>query len=148
MIRSRISAILLVAIAIGQAEAVSAAPAAGPKWNQQEVLALAEKLARVLDEIAAAAREAPPQSTVLQQRTRDDALNEFDLVREATRDYVAKLRKDWDHDMTESYFRNVKRLFQDARKSGRDAVPTEKVDRKLSEAAGLLDELSRFYPNA
>lgn len=148
MTRIRISAILLVAIAIGQGEAVSSAPAAEPEWNPQEVLGLAEKLVRVLDETAAAAREAPPQATVLQQRTRDDTLNSFARVRQAADDYVAKLRKGWDRELTEAYFRNVERLLRDTRKLARDAVPTEKVDQKLREADGLLEKLSRFYSDA
>jgi hypothetical protein len=148
MIRIRLGAILLCALAIGQARVASSAPKSEPKWNQQEVLGLAEQLVRALDEIAAAAREAPPQATVLQQRTRDDALNSIGPVREAANDYVAKLRKGWDRDLTETYFRNLKKQFIDTRKLARDAVPTEEVERKLREADGIFEELSRFYPNA
>ena len=128
--------------------AASAASAAEPRWNQQEVLGLAEQLVRVLDETAAAAREAPPQATVMQQRTRDDAANGLRRVREAASDYAAKLRKGWDRDMTEAYLRNVKKMFQDSRKLARDAVPTETVDEKLRETDDLLGQLSRYYPNA
>src|SRR5262245_57647897 len=133
MIRIRLSAILFLAIAIGQGGDASSALAAEPDWNQKEVLALAEQLGRALDEAASAAREAPPQATVLQQRTRDDALNSFDQVRELARDYVAKLRKGWDRDMTEAYFRNLNKLFRDTRKLARDAVATQKVDQKMRE---------------
>lgn len=148
MTRMRLAAILLGALVIGQGPTASSAPESGPAWSQKKVLALAEKLVRALDDTAAAAREAPPQATVLQQRTRDDALSSFDQVRELASDYAAKLRKGWDRDMTEAYFRNVKKMFRDTRKLARDAVPTEKVDQKLRETDGILDELSRFYPNA
>jgi hypothetical protein len=148
MTRMRLAAILLGALVIGQGPAASSAPESGPAWSQKAVLALADKLVRALDDTAAAAREAPPQATVLQQRTRDDALASFDQVRELASDYAAKLRKGWDRDMTEAYFRNVKKMFRDTRKLARDAVPTEKVDQKLRETDRILDELSRFYPNA
>jgi hypothetical protein len=142
----RAGAVLLAAIGLGLW--ASSARAAEPRWNQQEVLGLAEQLARVLDETAAAAREAPAQPTVLQQRTRDDALNSFDRVRELAGDYAAKLRKGWDRDMTEAYFRNMRKVFQDTRKLARDAVPTQKVDQKLRETDAILEKLSRYYPNA
>jgi len=148
MTRIRISAILLIAFVIGQGQGASSAPAAEPKWNQQQVLGLGEKLVRALDETAAAAREAPPQATVLQQRTRDDARNSFDQVRRAAGDYAAKLRKGWDRDMSMASFRSVRVLFRDTRQSARNAVPTEKVDQKLREVERLLEELSRFYPDA
>jgi hypothetical protein len=142
MIGIRAGAVLLAVIA------ASAATAAEPPWNQQEVLGLAEQLVRVLDETAAAAREAPPQATVMQQRTRDDAANGLRRVREAASDYAAKLRKGWDRDMTEAYLRNVEKMFRDSRKLARDAVPTEKVEQKLRETDELLGRLSRYYPNA
>src|SRR5262245_49361834 len=148
MTRIRIGVIVLAAIAIVLGELASSARAAEPEWSKKTVLGLAEKLARVLDEAAAAAREAPPQATVLQQRTRDDALRSFDQVRQASGDYVAKLRKGWDRELTEAYFRRVRTLFRDVRKSARDAVPTKELDQKLREAAGLLEELSRFYPGS
>src|SRR5262245_34024579 len=147
MTRIQLGAILIAAIALAQVQA-SSAHAAEPQWNQKEVLGLAEKLVRALDETADAAREAPPQATVLQQRTRDDAANGLRQVREAASDYVAKLKKGWDRDMTESYLRNVKKMFKDSRKRARDAVPTEKVDEKLRETDEILDQLSRYYPSA
>jgi hypothetical protein len=142
----RAGAMLLAAIGLGLW--ASSARAAEPRWNQQEVLGLAEQLARVLDETAAAAREAPPQPTVLQQRTRDDALSSMGRVQQAADDYVAKLRKGWDRDLTEAYFKSVKRLFRDTRELARDAVPTQKVDQKLRETDAILEKLSRYYPNA
>ena len=142
MIGIRAGAVLLAVIA------ASAATTAEPAWNQNEVLGLAEQLVRVLDETAAAAREAPPQATVMQQRTRDDAANGLRHVRDAASDYAAKLRKGWDRDMTEAYLRNVKKMFKDSRKLARDAVPTEKVEQKLRETDELLGRLSRYYPNA
>ena len=148
MNRLRASAALAAAIAIALGHAAASEPAAQPRWNQQEVLGLAEQLVRTLDETAAAAREAPPQDTVLQQRTRDDAANGLRQVRELAGDYVAKLRKGWDRDMTESYLRSVKKMFKDSRKRARDAVPTEKVDEKLRETDELLEQLSRYYPSA
>jgi len=148
MNKTRAGVILLAAIAIAQGQAVSSARAAEPQWNQKEVIGLAERLVRVLDETAAAAREAPPQATVLQQRTRDDAANGLRQVRELAGDYVAKLKKGWDRDMTESYLRNVKKMFKDSRKLARDAVPTEKVDDKLRETDEILEQLSRYYPSA
>jgi hypothetical protein len=68
-------------------------------------------------------------------------------VREFARDYVAKLRKGWDRDMTEAYLRNVKKKFGESRKLARDAVPTEPVDAKLRETDEILDQLARYYPN-
>ena len=141
MIGIRAGAVLLAVIA------ASGAAAEQPRWNQQEVLGLAEQLVRVLDETAAAAREAPPQATVMQQRTRDDAANGLRRVREAASDYAAKLRKGWDRDMTEAYLRNVKKMFRDSRTLARDAVPTEKVEQKLRETDEVLGRLSRYYPN-
>jgi len=148
MTRIRLAAILLGALVLDQAGVASSARAAEPAWSQKEVTGLAANLSRVLGDTAAAAREAPPQATVLQQRTRDDALRSFNRVREAADDYLAKLRKGWDRDLTESYFRALKRQFRDARGLARDAVPTKTVDEKLSEAEELIEKLSRFYPNA
>src|SRR5262245_23782771 len=91
---SAIAALVLIAAA------ATAAPPAAPKWNQQDVLALAEKLAGALRDGEAASREAPLQSTALQQRKRDGALSSFRQVREAADTYVAKLRAGWDRDMT------------------------------------------------
>ncbi|HKA13877.1 MAG TPA: hypothetical protein VKH41_02575 [Myxococcota bacterium] len=140
-IRVRLAAVGLALISL-------AGPAwgAAPKWDQKQVLALAERLAQALEDVEAAAREAPPQLTALQQRKRDAALAGFHRLREAAGAYVSKLQAGWDRDMTSAYFRSVRDGFRDARSSAGDAVPSEQVDEKFQAADQALDELSRFYP--
>ena len=139
---ARIAALALIAAA-----AATAAPPAAPKWDQQAVLALGEKLASALKDAQAASREAPLQATAMQQRNRDGALSEFRRVREAADAYVAKLRAGWDRDMTAAYFRTVRNGLRDALKSARDAVPSEQVDQHLNEANQALSELAPYYPD-
>jgi hypothetical protein len=148
MTRIRAGAAVLAVIAIALGRAAWSEPVAQPQWNAQQVLGLAEQLVRALDETAAAAREAPPQATVMQQRTRDGAVTGLRETRQLAGDYLAKLRKGWDRDMTEAYLRSVKRKFSESRKLARDAVPTEEVEEKLRETDGILEQLSRYYPNA
>jgi hypothetical protein len=136
-----------IAVLVLIAAAATAAPPAAPKWNQQDVLALAEKLAGALRDGEAASREAPLQSTALQQRKRDGALSSFRQVREAADTYVAKLRAGWDRDMTSAYFRAVRNGLRDALSSARDAVPSEQVGQHLDEADQAIAELARYYPD-
>ena len=141
------SASSAIAALVLTAAAATAAPPAAPKWNQQDVLALAEKLAGALRDGEAASREAPLQSTALQQRKRDGALSSFRRVREAADTYVAKLRAGGDRDMTSAYFRAVRNGLRDALSSARDAVPSEQVGQHLDEADQAIAELARYYPD-
>jgi F0F1-type ATP synthase membrane subunit b/b' len=138
-----IAAFALLAVATASA----APPDGAPKWDQKQVLALAEKLAGALRNAQAAAREAPPQATALQQRTRDAALSNFEEVRQATDKYLQKLRAGWDRDMTAAYFRVVRNGLRDSVRSARDAVPSEEVGRNLDEANEAVAELGRYYPD-
>src|SRR5437773_12289742 len=72
MIATRRSAVRLAAAALALISIAAPAWSAPPKWDPKQVLALAERLAKALDEVEAAAREAPPQATALQQRKRDE----------------------------------------------------------------------------
>jgi hypothetical protein len=138
---------LLTALALIVAANASGAPPAGePKWDQKQVLALGEKLANALHDAEAAAREAPPQATALQQRKRDAAVSTFIQVRQAADAYLTKLRAGWDRDMTEAYFRNVRDGLRRALDSARDAVPSEKVGENLGKANQVLAELAHYYP--
>ncbi|TMA35574.1 MAG: hypothetical protein E6J87_03345 [Deltaproteobacteria bacterium] len=148
MIATRRSAVRLAAAALALISIAAPAWSAPPKWDPKQVLALAERLAKALDEVEAAAREAPPQATALQQRKRDAALSGFHRVREAAHAYVSRLKAGWDRDMTAAYFRSVRDGVRDARASARDAVPSEQVDEKFRAADQALDELSSFYPDA
>ena len=139
---SAIAALVWIAAA-----AATAAPPAAPKWNQQDVLALAEKLAIALRDGEAASREAPLQSTALQQRKRDGALSSFRQVREAADTYVAKLQAGWDRDMTSAYYRAVRNGLRNALSSARDAVPSDQVGQHLDEANQAIAELARYYPD-
>jgi hypothetical protein len=145
---TRTRGVLSAALAlIAAANAFGAPPASEPKWNQKEVLALGEKLVTALHDAEAAAREAPPQATALQQRKRDAAVSTFLEVRQAADVYVTKLRAGWDGDRTEAYFRNVRDGLRRALDSARDAVPSEKVGENLGKANQALAELARYYPN-
>src|SRR5262245_18775066 len=143
MLGAPIAALVLIAVAAASA----APPGDAPKWDQKQVLALAEKLAGALHDANAAAREAPPQMTALQQRKRDAALASFDQVRQAADKYVDKLRAGWDRDMTAAYFRSVRDGLRDALRTAQDAVPSEEVGLKLDEADETLAELARHYPD-
>ena len=145
--RPRSAAAGIAALALFAAASVTAAPPAGPKWNQQDVLALAEKLAGALRDGEAASREAPLQDTAMQQRRRDGALADFRRVRESADALVAKLRSGWDRDMTSAYFRTVRNGLRDALSSARDAVPSEEVGQHLDEANAAIADLARFYPD-
>jgi hypothetical protein len=144
---TRTGAVWIAALALIAGGAASAEPAAAPKWNQPEVLALAEQLAGALRDGEAASREAPLQSTALQQRKRDGAISEFRRVREAADAYVAKLRAGWDRDMTAAHFRTVRNGLRNALSSARDAVPSEQVGQHLDDANRAVAELSRYYPD-
>ena len=147
MSKTRIGALLLAALCAPIAP-VPSARAEEPKWNQQEVLRLADELGEVLRAAEAASREAPPQATALQQRKRDAAANGFHRIQKAAADFSAKLRAGWDREMTQAYFRNVRDTFESTRKLAGDAVPTEKVNQHLTRADELLQQLARFYPEA
>lgn len=145
---TRTGVVQLAALVLLAAGAASHARAAEPDWDPKQVIALAEKLVTILDESIAAAREAPPQATALQQRTRDAAVKDFQRVRQAADVFVSKLEAGWDRDMTVAYFRSVRDGFRDARQTARDAVPTEKAEENLRKANQVLSELSRHYPDA
>ena len=135
------------ALALIASAAATAAPPEAPKWNQQHVLALGERISSALRAAEAASREAPDQSTALQQRKRDGALSEFRRVRESADALVAKVRAGWDRDMTSAYFRSVRNGLRNARASAQDAVPSEQVGQHLDEADQAIAELARFYPD-
>jgi hypothetical protein len=145
MSRSRASAILVAALVLAH---TGPARAEAPAWDQRQVTALAQQLVKVLGDIATAAREAPPQATAIQQRTRDAAISGIHRVRSAASDYLSKLRAGQDRDLTESRFRIVRDSFRDQLAVARDAVAGPKMDELLSKANGLLDELGQYYPDA
>ena len=136
----------IAALALFASAAATAAPPEAPKWNQKDVLALGERLSGALRDAEAASREAPIQSTALQQRKRDGALSEFRRVRESADAFVAKVRAGWDREMTSAYFRSVRNGLRDAHASARDAVPSEQVGQHLDEADQAIAELARYYP--
>jgi hypothetical protein len=145
MTQSSASAIFAAAMALVQ---TAPARAETPKWNQNQVIVLAEQFVSVLDDISAASREAPDQATAMQQRTRDAAANGLRRVRDGASDYLRKLRSGQDRDLTEPRFRIVRDSFHDQVAVGRNAVPSPKVEELLNKANGILDELGRYYPDA
>ena len=70
---------------------------------------------RVLDGIATASREAPPQPTALQQRTRDAAASGVHRLRDAAGDYLAKLKAGRDRDMTQARYRILRDSYRETR---------------------------------
>ena len=142
---SRASAIFATALVLAH---TVPARAEAPKWNQKQVTALAEQLVQVFDDIATASREAPPQPTAMQQRTRDAAASGIQRLRDAAGDYLGKLKAGHDRDTTQARYRNLRDSFRETRQDARNAVATPKMDELLRKASGLLDELGGYYPDA
>jgi len=142
---SRASAIFAAALVLAH---TAPARAEAPAWDQKQVTALAEQFVQVLDDIAVASREAAPQPTALQQRTRDAAASGIQRLRDAAGDYLAKLKAGHDGEMTQARYRNLRDSFRDTRQTARDAVAAPRMDELLRKASGLIDELGRYYPDA
>jgi hypothetical protein len=144
MSRNTKSALVWATFALGAQLARADAPA----WDPKQVTALASQLVQVVDEALAAAKQAPPQATALQQRRRDAAVSGYRRVREAAADYLAKLEAGRDRDMTEAHFRNLRNLFKSTRASAGNAEPTPEAQERLKRIDQLLRELGRYYPDA
>ena len=115
------------------------------EWDQGHVTELAAKLMKEFTDAKAAAAEALRQGTVLQQRTRDAAVAQFEQVRTAAEDLLRKLRSGRGRDATVAYFEQVRLGFREVREIARDAVARERPRKHLTAADEILDQLSRYY---
>lgn len=144
----RFSHFMLMAFFAFQFASGAAAQDADPGWDAAAVGQLATELEKTLQEAYARSLKAPPQQTVLQQRTRDAAQGAIRRARDLSADYARKLRAGYDRDASEPYFRAVANEVAYVWETAADAVPAETAKPLIERLQKILEELTAHYDAA
>ena len=114
-------------------------------WDQDEVTMLADQFMISLAKISLAAKKATQQETAIQQRMRDGAVSGLGRLREVASGYAKQLHSGRGQSATELYFAQVRELFNNVRRTARDAIPAKQQGENIEAAEKLLDKLAEYY---
>jgi hypothetical protein len=142
---SAFAALLAAALLLGSMGATAQDEA--PEWQQEEVQALAGRLIHAMDEVLADPSFDAKQATAMQQREHDAAVSSVRELRRLVGDYKKRLDAGYDRDETEPFFAQMSLLRGDIRDYARRSWLPEDTAAKVERAAGLLDQLARYYPD-
>ena len=121
------------------------AEASAEEWKADRALELAQELEKTLDELRSAAASAGPQSTGMQQRTRDAAAVAMNATYEASHELTKKLRLGWGRKETGLLLAEVQSAYDRALQIAGDASPDPKVAPLLDKSGELLFDLQKLY---
>jgi hypothetical protein len=114
-------------------------------WDQAAVTQLAVELEQTLRDAYAKSAEAPPQTTVFQQRTRDAAVSVMRRARDLSTEYASKMRAGWDREASSVYFKAVADEYAFGWTTAQDAVTAPGVQPRIERLDQIIAELQAYY---
>jgi len=114
-------------------------------WDQAAVTRLAIELERLFGELYEKSQHAPPQTTALQQRSREAAQGSIRRARDRSAEYAQKMRAGWDRGASEPYFRLVVEEVTDIFDTAGNAEPVESAQPRIDRMQYVISELQAYY---
>jgi len=133
----------LVALVVAPAGDAPAEPALA--WDRDQVLELVERAELELEAAEAASRDAASQPTVLQQRSRDAAVQQIPEVRAALEALRQRLAAGDDRELTAPLFRNVRRAVIGLQDEAADAQADPTAGARWQKTRATVEEIGRYY---